>query len=153
MKRIRRRVIGGQYKSAKSKGSYAIDLNGQWQLSTTVPNPDPTMYEGVYESFKNRGKNYSADLMYIDIDGLTEFSFYVRSYAEATYDFVVVSNLDALKEIRVMLTGRDLIDLGFVPSPYFNKIFDKVLREKLEGKLVTKEDEIAFVKKFIKKGE
>ena len=94
MKRIRRRIIGGQYKSAKSRGSYAIDLNGQWQLSTTAPNPDPTMYEGVYESFKNRGKNYSADLMYIDIDGLTEFSFYVRSYAETTYDFVVVSNLD-----------------------------------------------------------
>ena len=94
MKRIRRRIIGGQYKSAKSRGSYAIDLNGQWQLSTTAPNPDPTMYEGVYESFLNRGKNNSADLMYIDIDGLTEFSFYVRSYAETSYDFVVVSNLD-----------------------------------------------------------
>ena len=94
MKKIRRRIIGGQYKPAKSRGSYTIDLNGQWQLSTTAPNPDPTMYEGVYESFKNRGIDYSADLMYIDVNGLTEFSFYVRSYAEGSYDFVVVSNLD-----------------------------------------------------------
>ena len=32
--------------------------------------------------------------MYIDIDGYENFKFYVRSYAESSYDFVVVSNLD-----------------------------------------------------------
>jgi hypothetical protein len=32
--------------------------------------------------------------MYIDIVGYDTFKFYVRSYAESTYDFVVVSNLD-----------------------------------------------------------
>lgn len=32
--------------------------------------------------------------MIIYINGLTEFKFYVRSYAESSYDYVVVSNLD-----------------------------------------------------------
>lgn len=89
--------------------------------------------------------------IYNSFNKLSDFSlcaYYVMSDNHAVTKF-----LDALKEIRVMLTGRDLIDLGLVPSPYFNKIFDKVLREKLEGKLVTKEDELAFVKRFIKKGE
>jgi hypothetical protein len=33
--------------------------------------------------------------MYIDITGYTSFKFYVRSYAESNYDYVVVSNLDS----------------------------------------------------------
>ena len=33
--------------------------------------------------------------MYIDIDGYTEFSIYVRSNAESNYDYVTVSELDS----------------------------------------------------------
>ena len=54
----------------------------------------------------------------------------------------------ALKEIKVLLTGKDLIDLGFIPSSYFNKLFDAILTEKLNGNLKTKEEEIAFVKQL-----
>ena len=57
----------------------------------------------------------------------------------------------ALKEIKVLLTGKDLIDLGFIPSAYFNELFDKILTEKLNGNLKTKEEEIAFVKQFTNK--
>jgi len=74
--------------------NYTIDLNNQWQLSTDIANPDSSVYDGVYESFSNKGVNSSAALMYIDIVGYTDFSFYVRSYAESSYDYVVVSNLD-----------------------------------------------------------
>ena len=61
--------------------------------------------------------------------------------------------LDALKDIKILINGKDLIDLGFLPSPYFNKLFDVVLKEKLDGKLKTKEEEINFVKQFIEKEE
>ena len=73
---------------------YEVNLNSQWRLSTSIANPDSSLYEGVYESFSNKGVHYSAALMYIDIVGYTNFKFYVRSYAESSYDYVVVSNLD-----------------------------------------------------------
>jgi hypothetical protein len=75
--------------------SYTIDLNNQWELTTAISNPDSTLYDGVYQSFSNKGVNNSAALMYIDIVGYSSFKFYVRSNAESTYDFVVVSNLDS----------------------------------------------------------
>lgn len=73
---------------------YTVDLNGEWQLSTTVSNPDPELYEGVYESFAHKGQNSTYDSMYIDIAGYESFQLYIRSYAESGYDYVMVSNLD-----------------------------------------------------------
>ena len=71
------------------------------------------------------------------------FIYYLVTGNKAVEKFFV-----ALKEIKVLLTGKDLIDLGFIPSSYFNKLFDKILTEKLNGKLKTKEEEIEFVKQF-----
>lgn len=82
------------------------------------------------------------------LSGIALCVYYIISDNPAVTKF-----LEALRDIRVLISGKDLIDLGLIPSSYFNKIFDKILKEKLEGKLVTKEDEIAFVKQFIKKGE
>ena len=73
---------------------YMIDLNNQWRLSDTVLPPDSSTYDGVYESFSNKGVDDSAAFMYIDIEGYDEFTMYVRSYAENNYDYVVVSELD-----------------------------------------------------------
>lgn len=63
----------------------------------------------------------------------------------------VIKFLTALKQIKVLITGKDLISLGFIPSAYFSELFDLVLREKLKGKLKNKEEEIKFVAKFLKK--
>ncbi len=75
---------------------YSINLNNQWQLSTAVSNPDSSLYDGVYESFANKGVNNSADICIITIKGYENFTLYVRSYAESKYDYVVVSNLDCI---------------------------------------------------------
>ena len=45
-----------------------------------------------------------------------------------------------------LLTGRDLIDLGFKPGPKFKKILDRVSDLQLKNNLKTKEEAIAFVK-------
>ena len=50
--------------------SYELVLNDNWQLSTSVANPDSTLYDGVYESFSNYNKNSTAAIMYIDIVGM-----------------------------------------------------------------------------------
>lgn len=63
----------------------------------------------------------------------------------------VIKFLTALKQIKVLITGEDLIELGLIPSAYFSEVFDKVLKEKLKGKLKKKQDEIKFVQKLIKK--
>ncbi len=77
----------------------------------------------------------------------------IAAYYSITEDKSVKKFLDALKQIKVLITGNDLINLGFIPSPYFNELFEKILTEKLDGKLTTKEEELTFVKQFIKKEE
>ena len=73
---------------------YSVELNNQWQLSTEIANPDPAVYEGVYESFSNKGIHNTAAIMYVDIVGYETFQLYIRSYAESNYDYVMVSQLD-----------------------------------------------------------
>jgi hypothetical protein len=73
---------------------YTVDMNSQWQLSTTIANPDNSLYDGVYESFSNKGVDNSAAVMYIDIVGYTNFKVYIRSNAESSYDYVMISQLD-----------------------------------------------------------
>lgn len=73
----------------------AVDTNSQWRISSTVANPDATLYDGVYESYRNYHVGGVTSCMYITIEGLEQFQFYVRSDAESIYDYVLVSELDA----------------------------------------------------------
>ena len=71
--------------------------------------------------------------------------FYVFSQNKAVERY-----LEVLKDIKVSITGADLIELGYVSSPKFPQMFERVLKEKFKGKLKTKEDEIKFLKKCFK---
>jgi hypothetical protein len=73
---------------------YTIDLNNNWEQSTSISNPDSSLYDGVYQSYSNKGVNKSAAKMYIDIENCTNFKLYIRSYAESNHDYVMVSQLD-----------------------------------------------------------
>lgn len=75
-------------------GRYTVVLNDQWRLSTSVTNPDESLYDGVYESNSNYHVNYATATMYIDIEGYETFEVYIRSYAESRYDYVTISQLD-----------------------------------------------------------
>jgi len=50
-----------------------------------------------------------------------------------------------LKNVRPLVTGKDLLDLGYPPGPDFKRIFDEVLERKFTGELKTKADEMSFV--------
>ena len=66
---------------------YTVNLNNEWQIST-IPNPDPDIYDGVYESTNHRKR--SSAYMYIDIEGYSDFTIYVRNDAEEEYDYVTI---------------------------------------------------------------
>ena len=57
--------------------------------------------------------------------------------------------LDEIKDIHVLINGNDLISLGFKPSAQFKTIFDIILKEKFNGKLKSKEEEIEFAKSLL----
>jgi len=50
-----------------------------------------------------------------------------------------------LRGAEVCLKGRDLIAMGFKPGPLFREIFEEILAAKLQGEVLTREDEIKFV--------
>jgi hypothetical protein len=88
------------------KSSYTISLNNAWQKSTSVSNPDSSLYDGVYESYGNYNVHSASAWMYIDIEGYTEFTIYVRSYAESNYDYVTVYNLDSTSSAKMTTKGN-----------------------------------------------
>ena len=94
---IRRRMSfnmntgGGQ---PSTGGTYTVNLYGQWEATTAVPNPDSTLYDGVYRSSSNYNVDSGVATMYITIKDCSSFKMYIRSYAESNYDYVMVSQLD-----------------------------------------------------------
>ncbi|MDD4898994.1 MAG: hypothetical protein PHT31_02780 [Candidatus Omnitrophica bacterium] len=54
--------------------------------------------------------------------------------------------------LRPHTKGEDLRKLGIEPGPHYKKIFDSLLKARLNGKVKTKEEEIALITKLTKKG-
>ena len=71
-----------------------VDLNNQWQESTSYGNIADIENYDFYESFSNKGVDNSTAMMFIKIDGYKRFTFKVRNHSDKGYDFVVVNNLD-----------------------------------------------------------
>lgn len=71
-----------------------VDLNSQWQTSTSYGNISDTGNYDFYESFSNKGVNNGKATMFITINGYTSFTFKVRNYSESCCDYVQVNNLD-----------------------------------------------------------
>ena len=71
-------------------------LNNEWQLSTQYTWLDTELYDGIYESSSNYQVNSGKATMSIEIDGYTDFTFYICSYGEANYDYIWVGKLDQI---------------------------------------------------------
>lgn len=88
-------TVYAQYVNA----TFSVELNPSgsdygWELSTSVPNPDMSLYDGVYQS-TNNGMDNSTARMRITFLGYSNFRVYIRSYAESNYDYTIASQLDA----------------------------------------------------------
>lgn len=51
-----------------------------------------------------------------------------------------------LRRISPTIGGKELIDMGMPPGPLFRKVLDELLDAKLNGDVVTREDEIDFAR-------
>lgn len=69
------------------------DAEYGWELSTSVPNPDESLFDGVYQS-TNKGVDNTIARMRITFLGYSNFRVYIRSFAESNYDYVWASPLD-----------------------------------------------------------
>lgn len=56
--------------------------------------------------------------------------------------------LDNLRNIKILINGKDLQNLGISPSPQYQEIFDEVLKAKLKNPKMTKEDELKIAKSY-----
>ncbi|NLP13311.1 MAG: CBS domain-containing protein [Clostridium sp.] len=61
----------------------------------------------------------------------------------------IIRYINYLKNIKTAVTGKDLKKLGQKPGPKFAKILEKVLEEKINGRVETYEDELLYVRKII----
>ena len=89
-------VVSEFFDLEDTAGSYTVILNGEWRSSTSQSNPNSSLYEGVYESNSNYNSPNREAIMYIYVKGYSTFTIYIRSYAESTYDYVMVSQLDTI---------------------------------------------------------
>lgn len=69
-----------------------------------------------------------------------------KNTGSADYLQNLLDNLEP-EELRPtpLLTGRDLIELGFNPGPVFRKILDAVMDAQLEGSVSTREEALSIV--------
>lgn len=58
--------------------------------------------------------------------------------------------LEIYNGMRLYVSGNDLHGLGVLPGPEYQKIFARVLTAKLNGKVATRQDELALIRKLIK---
>lgn len=58
-----------------------------------------------------------------------------------------------LRSVRCQLTGNDIAQLGLPAGPVYKEIFRKLLAGRLDGELLSRNDEINFVRQHFLKGE
>jgi len=54
-----------------------------------------------------------------------------------------------LRDVRITVTGKDLMKLGLKPGPVYREIMSAVMTARLNGKLETRQDELRFAKEFL----
>ena len=95
--------------------STIVNLNSQWQASTSYGNISDTGNYDFYESFSNKGVNNSTARMFITINGYTIFTFKVRNNSESYFDYVVVNNLDDRSSAKLQPSvGSGTASSGYV---------------------------------------
>ncbi len=56
--------------------------------------------------------------------------------------------VNTLRNVRQLLTGKDLIEMGYEPGPVFGSIFDALREARLDGRVATEDDERELVRKL-----
>jgi tRNA nucleotidyltransferase (CCA-adding enzyme) len=76
--------------------------------------------------------------------------FLKAKYRNRVFNENVEHFLEAYNGMRIHVGGDDLRRMGVSPGPEYQKIFSQVLHAKIEGRLKSKEDELAFIARLIR---
>ena len=106
----------GTYQWSEINQYFQVNLNSQWQESTSYGSISDTGNYDFYQSFSNKGVSSRAATMFITINGYTSFTFKVRNFSESGWDYVVVNNLDdtTIPTWRPIGVGSGIASSGYV---------------------------------------
>jgi tRNA nucleotidyltransferase (CCA-adding enzyme) len=95
--------------------------------------------------------SYKMEDLYWKLTGFkTEYLLYMMALANNEDTKKAISYYYThLRHVKPAIRGKDLISLGFKPGPVFSDILNKVLTEKLGGKLKSKEEELDYVRRYV----
>ncbi len=104
----------------------------------------------IVEDFHNlQLKNFSDDFeIYKTFDGVNLESILMFAAINKT---AALKYLDVLKDIKLEMSGKDLQEIGFAPSPKYQECFDFILKEKLKNPALDKAQEIEIAKEFFRR--
>jgi len=57
-----------------------------------------------------------------------------------------------LRDVRPLLTGQDLLELGLQPGPLFRPLLNQIIEAQLDGEISSKEDAVTFALRLAGKG-
>lgn len=100
----------------------------------------------VFETNIDTSDNYQIYKLFKDKNVEAILVYYLK-----TNDNNVIKYLDKLKDIKLSITGKDLIKLGIKEGKVFKTIFDEVLKEKLSNPKIKKEKELQIVTNLLAK--
>jgi tRNA nucleotidyltransferase (CCA-adding enzyme) len=110
-------------------------INGIYRARTILrrfPVDDPV---AVYEQFRSLNLETILFLMAISKDRRKQK--------------VISHYLTELRNVKPILRGIDLKKMGIQPGPVYTKILKELLEDRLRGHLLSREDEEAFVTRYI----
>ncbi len=138
-------------------------------LMALVFNLSPTEIEGFADRF-SLSKGLTSHLLQTEeIDRIinklketeqnSEIYFLVDDLALEELLFILVKDfslqtkikvyLEELQWINLEITGNDLIELGYEPGPYFKETLKAVKKARLDGRVVSYQEELEFAKNYL----
>jgi len=89
------------------------------------------------EDFEMLAELHRADALASTLD-LADYEFALQKYKSMPREEIAPPRV---------LTGDDLIEMGYAPGPAFSRILDRLEQEQLEGKITTKREAVELVRK------
>ncbi|MBW1787873.1 MAG: CBS domain-containing protein [Deltaproteobacteria bacterium] len=100
--------------------------------------------DGLY---RFKGSNYQLYTILSPYD--TETLLYVMALSNnENMKRLISSYFMHVKGAEILVTGKDLVAMGFQPGPLFKEIFERLLEARLNDRVKTKQDEIRIVEEL-----
>ena len=126
-----------------------VSLIDRFELSskeTTILKNDHKYIEYAVGLFK-RYKDHKPSFIYGVCSNLSaESALALAAVMGEKKQDIIKDYLTEYKNVKIDLSGQDLIDIGIPKGPEIKNILDMLLKARLDGIVKTKEDEILFIK-------